>query len=225
MSPAEAKVWAEYTPKIEAVRASEKEALESAFILGAPEFVDGVPIRRLTLGDWMLLIVADNAYGRGGEIKEEDVFGAMWILSLGFDAKDTRKRDLCFEALAKNHNLNALATGLNEMFDRAFLAAPLGSGGSADDGTKRGDPPKVGFVASIIHRIATSYHWSRQQILDTPLCELFQYLRQIEADDYAKAGKEFPNLGGKSDKMIMDAMEAAQKAKDEERAERKAAQL
>lgn len=216
MTPAEAKVWAEWTPRIEEQQRLEKEALDAAFVIGAPDFVDGVPIRRMTLADWMLLIVARNAFMVGGEVKEEDVFGAMWILSLGFDAKDQKKREKCITALAKNHDVYDLADGLNKVIESIFLGAPLTSSDSVEGG-KKSEPMKVGFVGTIIHTLASKYHWSRAEILKTPLCELFQYLRMIETEDYAKMGKEYPQLGGKSDSMIMQAMEAAEKAKQEER--------
>lgn len=216
MTPAEAKVWAEWTPRIDEQRRLEKEALDAAFVIGAPDFVDGVPIRRMTLADWMLLVVAQNAYMVGGEIKEEDVYGAMWILSLGFDAKDTKKRDKCIAALVKNHDVNALASGLNKVIETVFLGSPLSSSDQVEGG-KKSEPMKVGFAATIIHTIASRYNWSRAEILKTPLCELFQYLRMIETEDYAKMGKEYPQLGGKSDAMIMQAMEAAELAKQNER--------
>lgn len=204
MSPAESQIWAEYTPRINAARAAEKEALEAAFVIDAPEFVDGIPVKKVTLRHWMLLTVMDNAYVRGGEITEADALDAMWILSLGYEAKNKKKRDEVQEAIAKNHDMAAVIIGLEEMFERAFMAAPLSSNDPNEK--RREEPLKVGFAAILIHRIASAYHWSRETIIDTPLCEAFQYLRMIDVEEWAKNGKDYPQLGGKSDKLMAEAL-------------------
>ena len=64
----------------------------------------------------------------------------------------------------------------------------------------------MGFAAILIHRLASAYHWSREAIIDTPLCEAFQYLRMIDTDEWAKNGKDYPQLGGQSDKLMAEAL-------------------
>jgi hypothetical protein len=74
---------------------------------------------------------------------------------------------------------------INRFVDRALLDKPQGRSNK----NPSLDPTDTSCDADVIHMIAGAYHWSREEILTLPMQEIFQALRNINADNERRVGK------------------------------------
>jgi hypothetical protein len=70
----------------------------------------------------------------------------------------------------------AAVRAIDRFVDRMLLDKPIGSKGSLSD------PADTSVPTDIIHLIAGAYGWSRDEILELPMPEVFQALRKIQRD-------------------------------------------
>lgn len=151
----------------------ERELRELAF-LGATEPIAGVPVIPLTLERLNLLMVSRNAYVTGGEPSAGHVAHFLWIVSRAFKPHDLQKRDVFIRSIAQ------IPLELADAGIRSYLEAALMDFVAGADAGGASSTPVVCWLAALVDTIAREYHWSRQEILTTPLAELAQYLRRIE---------------------------------------------
>lgn len=213
MTPAE-QIQAEYAPLFAAAAerdAARREADElrrtSAFI-EAPHEVCGIPLRAMTLPDYVALIEARNAHVSRVEEPEEPEalvrfwrphnLAFLWLLSPDFRAGD-RKALAAFTARYAHITYTDAMLGITEYLHETFADAPRAAKVDAD-GPPPPDPIGASFAAHWSHRLAKAYGWSRSEIRALPLKELFQHLRLIDADRLREAGRGLPpRLDGEVD--------------------------
>jgi len=193
----------EFTAKIEAARLETQARRDGAFV-DIPFLASGIPIRQMCLPDFLALIAIGNAHVTGlqppAEATASDCtqFWALhnaqlaWLLSPDF-SPDASPRDAFLKNLGRRDHVE-FSMHIAEYLRDTFADAPTPS--RAVGGAPQADPFRVSFAARWYHRIATAYGWSRTEIRATPLRELFQLLRTIDAYDALKAG-QFP--GGATD--------------------------
>lgn len=194
--PAPPDLGAEYAKKIATARAVAQERRDCALV-DIPFLVAGkVELRPMCLPDFLILVAAGNALVTGQQPPSESDLGRfwaghssqfMWVLSPEW-SRSPAARARFIERVGR---LPAAAVyrDLRDYLAETFADAPkparrtTGTEGQADD------PVRVSFAAIWLHQLASRYHWSRAEIRATPLRELWQYLRCIQAEDAYRAGR------------------------------------
>ncbi len=186
-------IEAEYAAKIEAARLGAQELRESAFI-DAPFLVAGVPLRAMCIPDFLALIASGNAHVTGIRPAEGDDLVAfvkahnaqlMWALSPGF-APCPKKRAAFISKVAALP-FEQVCADLSEYLAQTFADSQGAS--TSDAEPVKTNPIRVSFAAAWIVRLASRLHWSRSEIMRTPLKEIFQLFRLLDAEDAIAAGK------------------------------------
>lgn len=182
MAPDE--LWREkYAARFAESRAKEESRREQAF-LTLPTSVCGEEIRPMTARDLLILNGIESPFVCPGEVEPVHLATFLWVLHAENDGtqgwRNLRRRDAMFRRLGPQ-NFDACVAGVREYVDGIFQDAPKGS---AEPGERR--PLGTCFLVPLVMRIAKETGWDRNAILDTPLAELFQYLKYIAAREQGK---------------------------------------
>ena len=176
--PDRAQVIADY----EAAVAREKEAREHAFLDLAPYVIPtqrgGMSLRLLTVRDFAILANIGDPCIDGADTAE----CAAILRTLSFLDYHRPKTSLArtFRALKIAKLPEAeLRAGLVAYFDAMFIDAPPSSG-------VRGRP-YFSWEAMLVHRMASAYGWSRNEIMDTPIAAVYQLLKIQTAEGDPRA--------------------------------------
>ena len=210
-------ITAAYAPRIaaaaqrDAVNHAADNSRRDAALVEAPEMVCGIPLRALTLPDYLALIVAGNAHVTPAPVPEDPVaqirfwaahsYALVWLVSPSYRA-DPAARDAFVATHAARLNHEALLAGLRDYLRGTFADAPRASSETTPGAIPPPDPIGCSFALHWQHRIAAAYHWSREEIRRLPLKEMFQILRLIEAERKAKQGELLrAPLSGEADRL------------------------
>lgn len=182
MAPDE--LWREkYAARFAESRAKEESRREQAF-LTLPTSVCGEEIRPMTARDLLILNGIESPFVCPGEVQPVHLATFLWVLHAENDGtqgwRNRRRRDAMFRRLGPQ-NFDKCVAGVREYVDGIFQDAPKGS---AEPGERR--PLGTCFLVPLVMRIAKETGWDRNAILDTPLAELFQYLKYIAAREQGK---------------------------------------
>lgn len=195
VNPEAQKIEAEYDAKIAAAQRATAERLDAVWV-DAPFDVCGFPIRRMTLRDYVALIVANNAHVVQLEAPVDDVRRGrfwrdhnaqlMWFLSPDFAPRGEGLEGY-LKSVGKLDPIRVDAEVREFIFEMFADAprAPVLEG----DAAPAADPVGVSFVAHWVGRVARRFPWSRAEILALPLPELWQYLRLIRAEKLRENGE------------------------------------
>lgn len=190
-----AAIESEYDTRI-AAALREAEERRDAILVQIPFEICGVPLRILTLDDYLTLSVQGNAHVCAVPVPDKPAEAAhfwtthdlmlMWYLSPEFSPAPLArtaffKRAALFDPVERAH-------GVGEYLRSVFADAPRGST-VAPGAVPPPDPVGVSFAIHWIGTIAERFPWSRAEIRALPLPELFQYLRLIAAERRAALGK------------------------------------
>lgn len=211
-----AEIKADYAARISAADRAGTARRDTAW-LDVPHVVAGVPLRAMTMADWMLLRAAGNAHVCADVTCEppetlerflvrHDTM-LMWVVSPGF-CPDAKKRikfltDLMAKPWAE------VRAGLKAYLDETFAECPRRPKNAPPP---QPDPLHVGAPAHWVHALGTAYGWSREQALACPLKQGFQVMRLIRADMRAKAGKETHYLDDEIDHLWSEMLVALNSA-------------
>lgn len=162
-----------FAEEFEEAKAKEREFRELAFF-GLPLLVAGIEIRVMTLRDHAVLACAGSPFVVGGSVTLADVGVFLWALSPEF-TEDREARE-AFMARIAALDFEKAVEAIRDYRTMLFVDAPKGGSGGT---------PATAFIASVTHRLASAYGWSRNSIHDLPLPEVFQYLKRLSGDDGA----------------------------------------
>jgi hypothetical protein len=149
-----------------------EEALRDYAFMGIPHIVAGVEVNAMRLPHLAILSQAKNRYICGGQPTELDALQLLWVVSVAREAGELKSS---FTAKVDKDRLLIETT---EYINDVFLDHQPGAGNSA---------PIAASSAYIIHRIATAYGWTKEQIEAEPLPILYQLLKLIRLDLNPKA--------------------------------------
>lgn len=154
--------------------AAQQNAARDMPFLGVSIPIAGANVLPITLRGYTVLSQSGNPWVTGGEATEVSALAFLWVVSDEYQfAKPPPQKFI--KRFAKLWNEEERAK-LDEYVELMFIDS--GSGAS----TNR-DASRVSAAASYIHLLTKSYGWTRQQILDTPIAELNQYVRCIQLDN------------------------------------------
>lgn len=143
--------------------------------LDAPIPIAGAQVLPLTLRQYTMLSHAKCKYITGGIIEDEDALALLWVVSTEYQPGPPPKAfTRRFVKLWNEEERDKLDEYVDLMF--------LDSGGG---GVSNRDAGKVSAAAQYVFLIAPKLSWTRDQVLDTPMPELNQYVRciQLEGDN------------------------------------------
>lgn len=184
---------ARFAAKIEAAKQQQQDTLDSAWVDAKPS-ICGITIRHLRVADILVLEAAQNAFiSSRRQPTPGDVQQFLWWLSPRFSLSKCRR--FLFMFRIRKLDFAQAAAEIGQYVDSVFEGEAASKSGSNDDG------PKVSFISGLVHAIAITYHWSRQDILDAPLAQLLQCKRLIHDDNSRASGKRTMHLGGEADKL------------------------
>lgn len=152
----------------------EQSAREQTF-LGLTEFVCGVEVNPLTPRLFLILEEGESPFVCGGIPDHADVAQFFWIVSIDFVSG---RGDLAKEfakTRCPNIDFTSACVAIYAYIEAALQDSPGGSGG--------GRTEFASWVASLVHKIASRYHWSENDILNLPLKRAFQYTKLMRASD------------------------------------------
>jgi len=170
-----AAIIAEY----EAAVAREREAREHAFLADLAPYVvkterGNVALRLLTVRDMAVLFnIGDPCINDVGMADSAEVLRCVAYLDASRPEGPIRRylREVKLAGLTDLH----LRIGLKKYFDDMFIDAPPSEGRGAGR-------PYYSWEASIVHRLASAYGWSRSEIMDTPVPAAFQLMKIMRAE-------------------------------------------
>ena len=221
MSPAE--IEAAYAPRIaeaatrDAARRAAAAAGRDAALVDSPRDICGLPVRRLTLDDYLILTVLGNAHVTRVEPPAAPAGAAafwavhhaqfVWWLSPEYlRTREARERFILSRIAPLPYA--ELAAAIDDYLREMFADAPRPRGASLDSSAPRPSTQfSVSFAIHWIARLAAAFHWSRAEIRALPLPELFQYLAYLAAHDLAERGSPLPfALDGEADRLWAEMM-------------------
>jgi hypothetical protein len=174
-----------YAPRFAELRAQEESRREQAF-LSVPLTICGEELRPMTARDLLVLNGIDSPFVCPTEVGVVELAMFLWILNVENDGtqswRNMRRRSKMFRRIAPL-NFDASVSECRAYVEAIFQDAPKGS---AQAGEKR--PLGTCFLVPLVMRIAKETGWDRDTILDTPMAQLFQYLKYIQAQ---AEGKDF----------------------------------
>ena len=154
-------------PGCNAAVARETVGRDAAY-LRLPRLVAGVTLRPLTLRDYLRLSAAGSPFVDGGKADREHVANLLWDQRANPDPADDPQ---AFAARFDAHDLDFLSASCGAFVAEAMADAPGGGGRQAS---------YYGLGALLIHALRREYHCSQEEVLDTPLDELWQSFRVIQ---------------------------------------------
>jgi len=167
--------------------------------LGITDSICGIDVNLLTLRMFIQLCNVRSPFLVGGPIGPGDIAVFLWRLSPQYDgaqrtAPPTRAKGrarhsvrAAFVASIIDLSYGQTRRAINRFLDRMLIDKPAVTDGPSS-------PTDVSFAASFIHQVASAYGWSEDTILDLPMPALFQYVREIQRDKAAAAGKSRPKF-------------------------------
>lgn len=162
------RLWAEYSPRIEAAKKQESTDSTIAYVDLNEERILAIPAVVLTIERFLLLHQAgvfDNTCGE--DVNQVLIF--LWIVSPEFIAEPKQSKRF----FRKHRKLDFLAysAGIEAYVERMFHTT---------SGSKEGDSGKaIDWVGSIVDLIASEYGWKEEDILRIPIPRLLKYAAKI----------------------------------------------
>jgi hypothetical protein len=166
-----------------------KDAVDRAMVLREATYVDhredicGVEVLQLTPRMFAALDVAGNPLLKHNRLPDPaDMIQFLWALSPRFIAGNgwrARWRRRRMARACRRISYARLLERIDRYMEDQLQDSQGGSGAQAA-------MPLAGFVATLVHRIATAYGWEEDAIADTPIVRLLQYLKLIDRDNGRK---------------------------------------
>lgn len=144
--------------------------------LGLNHEILGVPLVPMTLRQLIALLAMNSPFLVGTPISEGDVAAFLWFLNPDFKRPGTRgaavKRQAFVKRIARLPYRDVVK-GIHDYLDTTFMDSPPSSGSA-------GKPPIASVAAWLIDVFGSEYGWSRDTVLDSPMAQLYQSLREIK---------------------------------------------
>lgn len=186
MSPEE--LWAsKYAARFAQERAKEESHREEAF-LSITHTVCGEELRMLNPTDFLILNGIESPFVCNLDVDAADVVIFLWHLNVENDGTKSwfneRRRKRMIRRVAGLHFGDAVRD-IFAFVDKAFQDAPRSKIKQGDAISK---PIGTCFLVPLIMRIAKETGWGREDIMQTPLPQLFQFIKHLNAE---ALGSEF----------------------------------
>lgn len=186
MSPEE--LWAsKYAARFAEERAREESHREEAF-LNITQTVCGEELRMMNPQDFLILNGIQSPFVCALEPDAADVVIFLWHLNALNDGSHSwfneRRRKKMLRRVAVL-DFEKAVNDCRAFVDKAFQDAPRARERSGDSISK---PIGTCFLVPLIMRIAKETGWSKDAIMTTPLPQLFQFIKHLQAE---ALGKEF----------------------------------
>ena len=157
----------------------EAKAREAACV-GVSREVAGVPLRQMTLEDYLLLDAINSPFICGGYIMRMDCLKFLAFLWDGYQRPSSsivgrwmaRRRNSKVLGMVVDRSLEEIIVAINGYTDEIFLDSPASS---KSPGAQY--PSVASFGASIIDSLGNYYGWTPQEIRLQPLPLIFQLMR------------------------------------------------
>jgi hypothetical protein len=174
-----------YAPRFSELRAQEEARREQAF-LAVTVTVCGEELRAMTARDLLMLNGINSPFVCPTEVGAVELAMFLWMLNVNNDGTQSwfnlRRRAKMFRRIGPI-NFDDAVQECHAYVEGVFQDAPKGS--TRAEGKR---PLGTCFLVPLVMRIAKETGWDRDAILETPLAQLFQYLKYIQAD---AQGKDF----------------------------------
>lgn len=141
---------------------------ESAF-LGLPEKVGPFLLRPFTALDYTTLHMLGSPMVTGKQPEPADVWQMMWHQSVTYSPRSRVRRWFHQWLFIHHRPYSELYTGAHEYIANATIefASSRGKSGKA----------YYSWLASVVDMMSSEYGWSRDSIVNMPMCELGQYVK------------------------------------------------
>ena len=144
-----------------------EQSIRTQSFLSLPDVVCGVEVPHLTLAHVLLLGEIGSPLVRGGPVTPYDV--GVFFLTLNGSPKGFKRWRLLRQVgkMPAEQTTKAVVEFVEESFQDA---PPSGRGGEVS---------YYSFAAALVDCFASEYSWREEDILNTPMKRLFQYLKAI----------------------------------------------
>ncbi|MEY2511995.1 MAG: hypothetical protein QOE26_2758 [Verrucomicrobiota bacterium] len=153
------------------------ESFRERAFLPITDQINGVTVLQFTLRHLTILSHLQSPFIYGGVRQMEDIGQFLWVVSPQYDTlpPEETNRTRYLAELVLHPKWENFYRAIDRYLQRTF----------------RDPPPMVGdgkliaacYTAGVVHKIAKTYGWDDETIMDKPLIRLFQYLKWIQADE------------------------------------------
>lgn len=163
-----------------------EDARREQSFLDLPVTVCGEELRQMTPRDLLILNGIESPFVCGGEVDPMDLVIFLWFMNAKNDQSDS-----WFNIRRKRKMMQRVAL---LMFDDAvadcheFVSATFQDTPNNESNGEEKRPIGTALIVPLIVRIAKETGWDKDKILNTPLAQLFQFLKHIRAE---ALGSEF----------------------------------
>ena len=194
-----AKLWAEYSPRIEKAKAEDGRDRHRHFCDYLEERVGDFVALPLTLSRYLLLSQEGLFEDEEGDDARIPVLRFLWIVSPDFSSNP----DDSARFVRKNRNIDPTPYPnlIREYLDNAFRYSPP----RRETRTASGKATPKEWVSSIVDLIASEYGWTEQAILDLPITRLFLYVKRIRV----RLGSDETDFSSEADRLQAEFMRRA----------------
>ena len=158
--------WSDIPGLREAIK--RENDIRDASFLDLNTNICGVKIRQMTPRDLLILDGIGNPLMSGQLPSAAQLAEFLWLLSPQFKNHAPIRRFLFGRSIRKISYVAAVKA-CGKYIEETFQDSPASSGVSS--------MPYAGWCAYVVNRVAINYGWSRNEIINLPLKELFQYLK------------------------------------------------
>ena len=160
-----------------------EQSVRAIAFLGVTDQVAGIPVRSVTVRDWIALDFVGSPFVAGGRPDIADTALLLWRLSPSYRPGSRWRRWLhtrqVRRAVTKRGDMAVILAARDYILD-TFQDSPGGSGNSLS-------VPSVHWAIYLIGVLARSYGWSAEETLAMPVSQALQFLRYIELANNPKA--------------------------------------
>lgn len=186
MSPEE--LWqTKYAARFAQERALEESHREEAF-LNITWTVCGEELRPMNPQDFLILNGIESPFVCAQEVEPADIVIFLWHLNALNDGSHSwlneRRRKKMIRRVAMLNFVDS-TKACRQYVEKAFQDAPRAR---TDAGDRISKPIGTCFLVPLIMRIAKETGWSKDEIMRTPLPQLFQFIKHLNAE---AMGKDF----------------------------------
>ena len=202
MSPEE--LWAtKYAARFAEERAREESHREEAF-LNVTMTVCGEELRMMTPQDFLILNGIESPFVCSRDIEATDVVLFLWHLNVKNDGSSSwfnrrRRRQMIKRIIGLQ--FGECIKQIQNYTDKAFQDAPRAS---EEKGERISKPLGTCFLVPLIMRIAKETGWSKDEIMRTPMPQLFQFVKHLNAEALGKDFVDFSPSDRVTNEFLVD---------------------
>lgn len=145
--------------------------IRDAAMLNVNSRICGMEVRQITLRHWIILDAIDTPFQRNETPSKISIIEFLWVLNPKY-SQGSYWRAAWFSRKLLKLDVNYAANECQKFWDETFQDKP-----PTFSTTKGFQSPQVSFSASVIFRVCKAVNADKEQVLNMPLKEAFQYLK------------------------------------------------